>query len=733
MDKHRSRSRDPTVPQHDLEPLTKIPSKVNYRRNQVMKKLLTIMTLALALCLICGVALATSEYKVDYEFKDATDLAVGRKVTVNNITYTIIEIDSYTKKADHNDGLNRVWATGKNGTELVRLECTLLSTHETETKVTKAATCTEAGVKAIKCKDCSYSVEERIAPIPHSTIDKTVPKTCKDYEQTGKWCTMCEQWIGTVTTNYAGGLSTTHKYHSDEETIPWKKANYTITAPDCSKSSTSWKVEEKCYVCGKDATKRTVTQGTTVATYKNYMLNTFHIEIDMDDQAHVWDAAKKIEKNCYHGAGEIKWCKVCSKYVIDAPSTYDKVAAPVWVVEKGLNCKLDTANVKVYCANCKGDKAAHGYATITLTPDHSANTKKKDLTGTDKETAFPVTISGTYKYNDAGSYAITPLVVTVSHDFAVIDGADISWDTDANAVANAKTPICARAIANNYKCSICSSTVRWQKITTDAPGHNWSQWTLYDDGEGKTVTKRYERTCSKCNSREIKAIEGEPKPVHNTEAEHTWEVDKDYKWKCGEVQNVTYKCACGATKTVYDVDVKHAPGAYTETVIKAATCKEAGLQHNVCTNCKLDEYVVIPVSTEHTWDEGKITKAATKEADGEKTFTCTVCGETKKEAVKYVVTADPKYTLTADYAGGVVAGKLAHVEDTLEASAKYVRVTFYIGTYYMATTAEVEADGTYAVEGVGPIDYITVVPTGNSAVNPDEVQRIGEAEEIFVK
>jgi hypothetical protein len=28
MDKHRSRSRDPTVPQHDLETLIKIPNKV---------------------------------------------------------------------------------------------------------------------------------------------------------------------------------------------------------------------------------------------------------------------------------------------------------------------------------------------------------------------------------------------------------------------------------------------------------------------------------------------------------------------------------------------------------------------------------------------------------------------------------------------------------------------------------------------------------------------------------
>ena len=39
-------------------------------------------------------------------------------------------------------------------------------------------------------------------------------------------------------------------------------------------------------------------------------------------------------------------------------------------------------------------------------------------------------------------------------------------------------------------------------------------------------------------------------------------------------------------------------------------------------------------SGEHKWDEGKVTKKATCLKDGEKTYTCTRCGETKKEKVK---------------------------------------------------------------------------------------------------
>ena len=38
---------------------------------------------------------------------------------------------------------------------------------------------------------------------------------------------------------------------------------------------------------------------------------------------------------------------------------------------------------------------------------------------------------------------------------------------------------------------------------------------------------------------------------------------------------------------------------------------------------------------DHTWNNGEITTAATQEADGVKTYTCTVCSYTKTEAVAY--------------------------------------------------------------------------------------------------
>lgn len=68
---------------------------------------------------------------------------------------------------------------------------------------------------------------------------------------------------------------------------------------------------------------------------------------------------------------------------------------------------------------------------------------------------------------------------------------------------------------------------------------------------------------------------------------------------------------------------------------KEATCKEEGYTGNTyCLDCQnvAAAGTVIP-KTDHTFDEGVITKAATCTEEGKKTFTCTVCGETKEETI----------------------------------------------------------------------------------------------------
>lgn len=68
---------------------------------------------------------------------------------------------------------------------------------------------------------------------------------------------------------------------------------------------------------------------------------------------------------------------------------------------------------------------------------------------------------------------------------------------------------------------------------------------------------------------------------------------------------------------------------------KDATCKEEGYTGNTyCLDCQnvAAAGTVIP-KKDHTFDEGVVTKAATCTEDGTRTFTCTVCGETKEETI----------------------------------------------------------------------------------------------------
>ena len=60
--------------------------------------------------------------------------------------------------------------------------------------------------------------------------------------------------------------------------------------------------------------------------------------------------------------------------------------------------------------------------------------------------------------------------------------------------------------------------------------------------------------------------------------------------------------------------------------------------------------------SQHTWDDGEITKEATVDAEGVKTYTCTVCGHTKDESIaKLPVQTPPADTTSGGCGGNIVA------------------------------------------------------------------------------
>ena len=60
--------------------------------------------------------------------------------------------------------------------------------------------------------------------------------------------------------------------------------------------------------------------------------------------------------------------------------------------------------------------------------------------------------------------------------------------------------------------------------------------------------------------------------------------------------------------------------------------KDASSHWHACTKKDCAE---IADKADHTWHEGKVTTKATQEADGVKTFTCSVCAQTKTEPIAF--------------------------------------------------------------------------------------------------
>ena len=293
------------------------------------------------------------------------------------------------------------------------------------------------------------------------------------------------------------------------------------------------------------------------------------------------------------------------------------------------------------------------------------------------------------------------------------------WETVSETPAT-----CTTAGSKTVTCSVCGQT---KTEAIEALGHDYTKEVVAEatcKAEGKILY-----TCTRCGNLKAESI---------AKKDHT-PVDVEAVAPTCETEGVAAgkKCAvCGDKLEGFEAIPADENAHVWETeTLKAATCTEDGTDVLTCKVCgKVTKKTVKALG--HKWDDGVVSKEATKDAAGDMTYTCTVCGETKVEegVVEYVVTADPKYNvIDLAYDGQLLTGKVVHVEDTLESEELTVRVTFFLaGNYYMATIGEVEADGTFAVEGVGPIEYISVQANGNSSVNPTEVKVLG-ANDLEVK
>ena len=213
-------------------------------------------------------------------------------------------------------------------------------------------------------------------------------------------------------------------------------------------------------------------------------------------------------------------------------------------------------------------------------------------------------------------------------------------------------------------CSVCNTVIKAQ-ITTAALGHNWDSGKVTKAATCTAAgTKTY--TCTRCKKTRTETIAATGHKVvkdaavaatcetaGKTEGSHcsvcgtilkaqTTTAALGHSWDGGRVTKVatcttagakTYTCTrCKKIRTETIAATGHK--AVKDAAV-AATCETTGKTEG--SHCSVCNTVIKAQTTTaalgHSWDSGKVTKAATCTTAGTKTYTCTRCKKTRTETI----------------------------------------------------------------------------------------------------
>ena len=176
-------------------------------------------------------------------------------------------------------------------------------------------------------------------------------------------------------------------------------------------------------------------------------------------------------------------------------------------------------------------------------------------------------------------------------------------------------------------CSVCNEVIIAQ---TEVPAKGHTE--VIDEAVEATCTKAGKtegKHCSVCNEILVAQTEVQAKG-------HTEVIDAAVEATCMTPGKTEGKHCSVCNEVIVAQEVIPATGHTEKTIAgKPATCTETGLTDGIsCSVCGtvIKAQEEIPAKG-HSWDEGKITTAPTCENVGVKTYTCTVCNETKTETL----------------------------------------------------------------------------------------------------
>ena len=463
--------------------------------------------------------------------------------------------------------------------------------------VTKEATYFEKGIKTFKCKTCGETRTEEIPELDKTYhIKEVVAPTCTSE---GYTIYECNEVPGlTYKGEYTAKLP--HSYDDGKVTKAatiYETGIMTYTCKDCGATRTETiPLVEKTWHKGNTIAPTCDDKGYTIYVC-NQDENLTEKRDYVDALGHDWDAGVVTKEPTCDETGVKVY--TCSR---DGATKTEVIPALGHDWGNGEITKAPTCTEK-------------GVRTYTCAHDKN-HTKKEDIAPlghawNDGEITKPATCDEdgvkTYRCtHDGCNETKTEVIPALGHDWG--DG-EVT-----------KAPTCTEKGVRTYTCAHDKSHTKTEEIA--ALGHS------YNDGI-VTTEPTYENngiktfTCKTCGNTYTESIPAKKYTFKTTVVAPT----------CTTDGYTHHECIENPAKSYNDTIVPATGHAWVEHTTEA-TCKEDGHVDRVCSSCGASEQVrVIPKTNEHKWDAGKVTVEPTCDGKGVKTFTCTVCNETKTEEI----------------------------------------------------------------------------------------------------
>ena len=233
-------------------------------------------------------------------------------------------------------------------------------------KVTKEATCTEAGEKTYTCTTCQKTRTESIAKTGHTEVkDAAVAETCESEGKTeGSHCSVC----GTVIKAQEPIPATGHSWDNGKIT---KEATCTAegekiyTCTTCQKTRTE-SIAKTGHTEVKDAAIAATceSEGKTEGSHCSVCNIVIKKQEIIPAAGHSWDNGKITkEATCTENGEKVYTCTTCQKTKVEviASTGHSKITKFV----KNATCETEGYTGDIYCNNC-GELLEEGKVTEKL-------------------------------------------------------------------------------------------------------------------------------------------------------------------------------------------------------------------------------------------------------------------------------------------------------------------------------------------------------------------------------